>query len=134
MKSKTRPNDMIICEYENKDIKKPIKIIRGCEENKNEIEKLKIYYVKKFKGESKRIPIYEKKRKFPDEKIKIIIKNDESITNIQKLFKDCKNLKRVNFDNFDFSNIKTENVKGLFYNCDILEHPDLKKYEINVKI
>ena len=32
MKSKTRPNDMIICEYENKDIKKPIKIIRGCEE------------------------------------------------------------------------------------------------------
>ena len=131
MKSKTRLNDMIICEYENKDIKKPIKIIRGCEENKNEIEKLKIYYVKKFKGESKRIPIYEKKRKFPDEKIKIIIKNDESITNIQKLFKGCKNLKRVNFDNFDFSNIKTENVKGLFYNCDILEHPDLKKYEIN---
>ena len=64
MKSKTRLNDMIICEYENKDIKKPIKIIRGCEENKNEIEKLKIYYVKKFKGESKRIPIYEKKRKF----------------------------------------------------------------------
>ena len=127
MKSKTRPNDLIICEYENKDINKPIKIIQGSDQN--EIKKLKIYYVKTFKGESKRIQIYEKKRRFPDEKIKIIIKNEESITNIQKLFKGCKNLKRVNFDNFDFSNIKTEDVKGLFYNCDNLEHPELKKYE-----
>ena len=127
MKSKTRPNDLIICEYENKDINKPIKIIQGSDQN--EIKKLKIYYVKTFKRESKRIQIYEKKRRFPDEKIKIIIKNEESITNIQKLFKGCKNLKRVNFDNFDFSNIKTEDVKGLFYNCDNLEHPDLKKYE-----
>jgi hypothetical protein len=131
MKSKTRPNDLIICEYENKDINKPIKIIQGSDQN--EIKKLKIYYVKTFKGESKRIQIYEKKRRFPDEKIKIIIKNDESITNISKLFKGCKNLKSVNFDNFDFSNIKTEDVKGLFYNCggDLLIIPDLKKYENN---
>ena len=133
MKSKTRPNDLIICEYENKDINKPIKIIRGCKENEKEIKKLKIYYVKKFNEGSKRIPIYKKKIIFPDEKIKIIIKNEESITNIQKLFKGCKNLKRVNFDNFDFSNIKTEDVKGLFYNCggDLLIIPDLKKYENN---
>ena len=130
MKSKTRPNDLIICEYENKDINKPIKIIQGSDQN--EIKKLKIYYVKTFKRESKRIQIYEKKRRFPDEKIKIIIKNDESITNISKLFKGCKNLKSVNFDNFDFSNIKTEDVKGLFYNCgDLLIKPDLKKYENN---
>ena len=129
MKSKTRPNDLIICEYENKDINKPIKIIRGCKENEKEIKKLKIYYVKKFNEGSKRIPIYKKKIIFPDEKIKIIIKNEESITNIQKLFKGCKNLKRVNFDNFDFSNIKTEDVKGLFYNCDNVEHPERKKYE-----
>ena len=58
MKSKTRPNDLIICEYENKDINKPIKIIQGSDQN--EIKKLKIYYVKTFKGESKRIQIYNK--------------------------------------------------------------------------
>ena len=32
MKSKTRPNDLIICEYENKDINKPIKIIQEFKE------------------------------------------------------------------------------------------------------
>ncbi len=131
MKSKTKPNDMIICYYENKETEKPIKIIQGCKDNKEEIKKLKIYYVKKFNNESKRIRIYEKKRTFPFENIKIIIKYDEPITNISRLFKGCINLKRVNFDYFDFSNINTKDVKGLFYNCDILEKPDLKKYENN---
>ncbi len=132
MKSKTKPNDMIICYYENKETEKPIKIIQGFKDNKEEIKKLKIYYVKEFKRESKRIQIYEKKRIFPDEKIKIIIKNDESITNISRLFKGCENLKSVNFDYFDFSNIKTEDVKGLFYNCrKDLQCSDLTQYENN---
>ena len=108
LKYKTKPNNIIKCEYEiekdeiNKEI---INIITGDNDNQDDINKLNIYYIKDFNGVKKRIKI-GKKQKFPEKKINIIIIVDKSIKNLKGLFKDCKHLKDINFDFFDFSRIK----------------------------
>lgn len=114
----------IICEYENNNTTQPIKIINICKDNKEEIPKLKIFYINK-KKERLQIKLDNNKYVSNEKNIKIIIINDKSINNIKKLFKGCSYLKTVDFQNFDFSNIKSENeVKELFYNCEILKKSD----------
>ena len=127
LKYKTKPNNIIKCEYEIEDseINEEINIITGDNENQDEINKLNIYYIKDFNGVKKRIKI-GKKQKFPEKKIHIIIIVDKSIKNLKGLFKDCKHLKDINFDFFDFSRI--ENWDNLLQGCELRHKIDFDKY------
>ena len=112
LKYKTKP-DIIICEYEM-NTEDEIDIITGC--GQNDSKKLKIYVLKKINGKNKRFPLENngKKKKFSETKITVIIKNDESITNLKGLFKGCNKLKKVDFKYFDFSKFKEKQIKDLF--------------------
>jgi hypothetical protein len=118
LKYKSKPNNIIQCEYEIEDseINEEINIITEDNENQEDINKLNIYYIKDFGGVKKRIKI-GKKQKFPEKKIHIIIIVDKSIKNLKGLFKDCKHLKDINFDFFDFSRIN--NWDNLLQGCNL---------------
>ena len=128
LKYKTKPNNIIKCEYEIEDseINEEINIITGDNENQEDINKLNIYYIKDFNGVKKRIKI-GKKQKFPEKKIHIIIIVDKSIKNLKGLFKDCKHLKDINFNLFDFSRI--ENWDNLLQGCELRHEIDFDKYK-----
>ena len=127
LKYKTKPNNIIKCEYEIEDneINEEINIITGDNDNQDDINKLNIYYIKDFNGVKKRIKI-GKKQKFPEKKINIIIIVDKSIKNLKGLFKDCKHLKDINFNLFDFSRI--ENWDNLLQGCELRHEIDFDKY------
>ena len=93
-----------------------MKLILLLNVDKNDIKKLKIYVLKKINGKNKRFPLENngKKKKFSEKKVTVIIKNDESITNLKGLFKGCDKLKKVDFKYFDFSKFKEEQIKDLF--------------------
>ena len=123
---KTKP-DIIICEYEM-NTEDEIDIITGCKQD--EIKKLKLYVLKKINGKNKRFPLENngKKKKFSEKKVTVIIKNDESITNLKGLFKGCDKLKKVDFKYFDFSKFKEEQIKDLFEGrCSSTEFVNLSK-------
>ena len=126
LKYKTKPNNIIKCEYEieKDEINKEINIITGDNDNQEDINKLNIYYIKDFNGVKKRIKI-GKKQKFPEKKIHIIIIVDKSIKNLKGLFKDCKHLKDINFDFFYFSRI--ENCDNLLQGCKLRQDIDFDK-------
>ncbi len=128
LKYKTKPNNIIQCEYEIEDseINEEINIITGDNDNQEDINKLNIYYIKDFNGVKKRIKI-GKKQKFPEKKIHIIIIVDKSIKNLKGLFKDCKHLKDINFNLFDFSRI--ENWDNLLQGCELRHEIDFDKYK-----
>lgn len=126
LKYKTKPNNIIQCEYEIKDEEKNKEINIITDDNQVDIDKLNIYYIKDFNGVKKRIKI-GKKQKFPEKKIHIIIIVDKSIKNLKGLFKDCKHLKDINFDFFDFSRI--ENWDNLLQGCELRHEIDFDKYK-----
>ena len=128
LKYKSKPNNIIQCEYEIEDseINEEINIITEDNENQEDINKLNIYYIKDFGGVKKRIKI-GKKQKFPEKKIHIIIIVDKSIKNLKGLFKDCKHLKDINFDFFDFSRIN--NWDNLLQNSGFTKTINFKEYK-----
>ena len=128
LKYKTKPNNIIQCEYEinDEEINEEINIITGDNDNQEDINKLNIYYIKDFNGVKKRIKI-GKKQKFPKKEIHIIIIVDKSIKNLKGLFKDCKHLKDINFNLFDFSRI--ENWDNLLQGCELRHEIDFDKYK-----
>lgn len=69
LKYKSKPNNIIQCEYEIEDseINEEINIITEDNENQEDINKLNIYYIKDFGGVKKRIKI-GKKQKFSRKK------------------------------------------------------------------
>ena len=56
----------------------------------------------------------------------IIIKINQIISNCKEIFKDCKNIKDINFTKFDTTNVN--NMSGMFYNCENLNNLDVNNF------
>ena len=114
LKYQSQPNNIIKCKQEIKDEEKN-QAINVITEDEVEINKINIYYVKKFNnGVKKRIRI-GRKQKFSEKNIEIIIIVDKSISikSLKGLFKGCKHLVDVNDTFLDFPEItKDELLKG----------------------
>ena len=114
LKSQSQPNNIIKCKYEIEDEEKN-QAINVITEDEVEINKINIYYVKKFNnGVKKRIRI-GRKQKFSEKNIEIIIIVDKSISikSLKGLFKGRKHLVDVNDTFLDFPEItKDELLKG----------------------
>ena len=97
LKYQSQPNNIIKCKFEIKEEEKNQEI-NVITEDEVEINKINIYYVKKFNnGVKKRIRI-GRKQKFSEKSFDIIIIVDKSISieSLKGLFKGCKHLKDIN--------------------------------------
>ncbi len=109
LKYQTKPNNIIKCKFEIKEKDQEINVIT---EDEVEINKLNIYYVKKFNNKVKKRIRIERKQKFSEENIDIIIVVDKSISikSLKGLFKGCKHLVDVNFDFLDFPGVTEKEI------------------------
>ncbi len=111
LKSQSQPNNIIKCKYEIEEEEKN-QAINVITEDEVEINKINIYYVKKFNnGVKKRIRI-GRKQKFSEKNIEIIIIVDKSISikSLKGLFKGCKRLVDVNDKFLVFPGITREEL------------------------
>ena len=111
LKSQSQPNNIIKCKYEIEEEEKN-QAINVITEDEVEINKINIYYVKKFNnGVKKRIRI-GRKQKFSEKSFDIIIIVDKSISikSLKGLFKGCKHLKDINDKFLVFPGITKDNL------------------------
>ena len=111
LKYQSQPNNIIKCKFEIKEEEKNQEI-NVITEDEVEINKINIYYVKKFNnGVKKRIRI-GRKQKFSEKSFDIIIIIDKSISieSLKGLFKGCKHLKDINDKFLVFPGITKDNL------------------------
>ena len=99
LKSQSQPNNIIKFKEEIKDEEKN-QAINIITEDEVEINKINIYYVKQFNNRVKKRIRIERKQKFSEKNIEIIIIVDKSISieSLKGLFKGCKHLVDVTDD------------------------------------
>ncbi len=111
LKYQSQPNNIIKCKFEIKEEEKNQEI-NVITEDEVEINKINIYYVKKFNnGVKKRIRI-GRKQKFSEKSFDIIIIVDKSISikSLKGLFKGCEHLKYINDHFFVFPGITKDDL------------------------
>ena len=112
LKYQSQPNNIIKCKLKIKNEEKNQEI-NVITEDEVEINKINIYYVKKFNNKVKKRIRIERKQKFSEENIDIIIVVDKSISikSLKGLFKGCKHLvDDINVDFLDFPGITEDDL------------------------
>jgi len=109
------------CFYDIKNIDEEIRIIYNNEKNKEIKSKLKI-----LNDNKKEEIIFTKKfNKIGTNTIDFIIEG--KLTNMCKIFSDCKSLSKIEFIFIDTSKVK--NMSFMFFNCISLEYLDLSNFD-----